>query len=58
MVTVKGWYEGGGEGLGGWGDECSVNGGGVKGLLSELHPFFFLNILTEGVSLEYGPSAY
>ncbi len=47
MVTVNGWYAGGGSGVafGDWGGECSVNEGDGERLLSKLA----LRILTEGV---------
>ncbi len=47
MVTVKGWYEGGGRGelsFDTWGDECSVNAGDRSRVLCRL----VLKILTEG----------
>ncbi len=38
MMTVKGWYAGGGEVLEGLEDECSVNGGDGERLLFQLYP--------------------
>ncbi len=55
MIAVNRWRAGGMGGVGEWGNECSVNGGGGERLLSKFSPTFFLKTLTEGsVTTEAG----
>ncbi len=46
MVTVSGWYAGGG-GFGDWGNECAVNGGWGNTFVHTLTKLF-LKIMAEG----------